>query len=292
MSIILKNDRLTVEIAKPGEAPNTTRRFDRAGFVTQVTLDGKHTFCSREPDNLPHPSTGGYGLCNEYRLPAPALEAGVGEKFPKPGIGIMTKDIDGKFVMYHQYPCDDYDIDITCTDTSATFCTKAKPCMGYAISQTKVLMLDGNQLRMEIELKNVGDVKLEFDEYCHNFVTIDRLPIGPDYFISLPVTSQVGKSTKSGIALVGKENGVGFAEYSNEPTLFDIDGSEFIGEAPFTWKLTHQKTSAAVSETVSLMPEKMVIWTIDHIVSPEAICHFELEVGEAASWSRTWTFTD
>ena len=42
MSILLRSDRLKVEIAEPGLFPNVTTRFDRAGFVTQVTLDGRH----------------------------------------------------------------------------------------------------------------------------------------------------------------------------------------------------------------------------------------------------------
>lgn len=71
MSISLSSDRLKVEIALPGQEPNTTNRFDRAGFITQVTLDGRYKFCTREPDNLAHPCSGGIGLCSEYQTDAP-----------------------------------------------------------------------------------------------------------------------------------------------------------------------------------------------------------------------------
>ena len=57
--LTLQNDRLRVEIAEPGEAPNTGFRFDRAGFIADVVLDGAHSFCTSEPLNLIHPSSGG-----------------------------------------------------------------------------------------------------------------------------------------------------------------------------------------------------------------------------------------
>ncbi|MBE3039355.1 MAG: hypothetical protein IMZ62_11155, partial [Chloroflexi bacterium] len=42
--ILLNSQRLEVEISTPGAAYHSTR-FDWSGFITQVTLDGAHTFC-------------------------------------------------------------------------------------------------------------------------------------------------------------------------------------------------------------------------------------------------------
>ena len=290
MSIILNNERLSVEIASPGEEPNTTRRFDRAGFVTQVTLDGIHKFCSREPDNLPHKSSGGYGLCCEYRLPEPAFACPLGGQFPKPGIGLMTKDLEGKFVFHHPYPCLPYEIEVETAPAKAAFHTLPNLCMGYALEQTKTVMLRENRWVMEMSLKNAGKQRLVFEEYCHNFVTIDKMPIGPEYMVHLPVLSLEGQKPKTGCALKGTEDGVGFVCYSNEPSLMDIEKEKLTGGAPFVWKLTHENAPASISESVSYMPARVTVWAIDHIISPEVICHFEVEPGESVSWSRTWTF--
>ena len=43
----LANHRLQVEIAEPGEVYHGSR-FDWTGFITQVTLDGEHTYCVPE----------------------------------------------------------------------------------------------------------------------------------------------------------------------------------------------------------------------------------------------------
>ncbi len=120
MSIILESDRLKVEITEPGVYPNTMTRFDRAGFVTQVTLDGRHQFCTREPTNVPHPPTGGVGLCSEFQSGEPALEAPMGAQFPKLGVGLLTKDLEGRYVFHHRYPCDPFPISFDAGTCSAS----------------------------------------------------------------------------------------------------------------------------------------------------------------------------
>ena len=292
MTIVIQSDRLTVEIAEPGLPPNTTTRFDRAGFVTQVTLDGKHRFCSREPDNLPHPSSGGCGLCSEFRSAEPALEAPMGAQFPKFGIGLLTKTLEGPYVFHHKYPCEPFAISVEATASTVAFDTAPKECLGYAAHLTKVLSVASNELTMTMTFENVGRRPIAFDEYCHNFITIDHLPIGPEYYLSMPIVDQDGKSAKTGVALIGKGHGVGFACYSNEPSSLDIDGSEIIGEAPFTWKLAHEKTPASISETASILPSRIIVWAIDHIISPEVICHFKVAPGESVTWMRRWAFCD
>lgn len=292
MTFVIRSERLTVEIAEPGIPPNTTTRFDRAGFITQVTLDGTHRFCSREPDNLPHPSSGGVGLCSEFRCAEPTLEAPLGAQFPKFGVGLLTKTLEGRYVFHYKYPCEPFAISVEVGDTFVRFDTAPKECMGYAAHLTKVVMVAGNELTMTMTFENVGRRPIAFDEYCHNFVTLDYLPLGEDYYLSMPVTNQDGKIPKTGVALIGKGQGVGFTGYSNEPSLLDIDGSEIMGQAPFTWKLTHQKTSVSISETVSVLPSRIIVWAIDHIISPEVACHFEVAPGESVSWERRWTFCD
>ena len=292
MSIVIASDRLQVEIAEPGVWPNTTTRFDRAGFVTQVTLDGKHQFCSREPDNLSHPCSGGYGLCSEFRCNEPTLEAPMGGQFPKFGVGLLTKTLEGRYVFHHKYPCEPFDVSFEATESAVMFDTAPKECLGYAVRHTKRVEAVANALTMTMTVENVGARPIAFGEYCHNFITINRLPLGPDYELSMPVTSQDGKAAQSGVALTGKRHGVGFLGYSNAASMFIIDGSEVTSPAPFTWTLTHRQTPASISEAVSVLPSRIMVWAIDHIISPEIVCNLEVAPGESVSWTRCWTFDD
>lgn len=43
----ISNQRLKVEIALPGTQYHYSR-FDWTGFIVQITLDDKHTFCTSE----------------------------------------------------------------------------------------------------------------------------------------------------------------------------------------------------------------------------------------------------
>lgn len=289
LSIILENKRLRVEIAEPGIEPNTTTRFDRAGFIVQVTLDKKYEFCTREPNNLSHPCSGGVGLCNEFTLSKPTLEATLGTQFPKLGIGLLTKDHD-EYYFYYKYKCDPFDIIYKNTDTSVTFETMPKPCMGYAAHHIKNISIEENQLLMTMTIKNTGKQPLIFDEYCHNFLTIEHLPTSDNYYLSIPIVSQDKKAPLVGDSLIGSGHGFSFRKYSYEPTIIDVEKDEILTDAPFKWKLTNQKSPAWVSEEVSVKPDKIRIWTIDHIISPEVICNFKLAPGEKTSWTRKWIF--
>ncbi|MGB4661094.1 MAG: hypothetical protein WBI07_18125 [Mobilitalea sp.] len=290
MSIILKTERLSVEIAEPGEFPNTTTRFDRSGFVVQVTLDNQFAFCTKEPDKLTHPSTGGVGLCSEYQLSAPADEAAKGTQFPKMGVGLLTKEEEGGYVFHYPYPCEPYEINYTKTDTLVRFETKPNPCQGYAASHAKTLEVVENELIMTMEVENVGTKPLVFDEYCHNFMTLEHLPIGDQFYIGMSVAPQDGKTAKDNDVLIGSGNGFTFSRYSSTAVMISAEKDQISEELPFQWKLTNQNSPAWVSESVSVKPNKISIWSIDHIISPEVFCHFDLALGEKATWSRKWTF--
>ena len=99
--ITLSSDRLRVELAEPGVSPNNKTRFDRAGYISDVILDGGIYFAASEPRNLVHPCSGGRGFCNEFRFDASA-EAAIGEYFPKLGVGLIRKEEDKKYIFHRK----------------------------------------------------------------------------------------------------------------------------------------------------------------------------------------------
>ena len=88
--IELKSDLLRVFVLEPGEAPNNTFRFNRAGAVAEILHNGRNTFCASEPNHLWHLCSGGRGLMNEFTMDVSG-EVGVGEYFPKLGVGLLKK---------------------------------------------------------------------------------------------------------------------------------------------------------------------------------------------------------
>lgn len=294
--IILKSDRLTVELPEPGEAPNTSQRFDRAGFISEVTLDGGMRFCASEPRNLRHPSSGGRGLCNEWRF-AICEDVPVGEYFPKFGIGLYRKEEEGRFVFYKKYQdVIPFPIHIQHTPGMARFVTDPIPCQDCALRATKTIEVTGNALSMTVRAENVGKRDLVLEEFCHNFLSIDGMALGSDYRLDLPQCPDLGtdrlrnRSGERPGSLRGNGRGLTFCEFSAIDTDYAVDPALVQNVTPFTWTLRHLGARAQVHCEEGFKPAKVVVWAVDHIVSPEIVHGFTLKAGESHEWTRVWTF--
>lgn len=292
MSKTIRSARLAVEIADPGEAPNNTCRFDRTGFITQVTLDNTHVFCSKEPDNLVHPSSGGVGLCNEFRCAALADQVKPGMYYAKFGIGLFQKPDDHPYIFYARYECDPYQVDMVESDARISYTIHEKACHGYALRHKKEVYVEENRLIVDTVVENVGDKKVVFDEYNHNFTTIDRLPMGADYQLHLPSVMPLDKlkTEEPASTMVGRDNLVTFTGYCETASGMIIPRRLIHQDRPFSWKLTHRESPASISETVSFAPNQIVVWAVGHIVSPQVFLHEEILPGECAHWVRQWCF--
>jgi len=292
MSIMIRSERLAVEIALPGEEPNTTLRFDRAGFVTQVTLDGERTFCTREPDNLAHPCSGGVGLCSEFKADALAREVPVGGQFLKPGVGILTKTEEQDYIFYKRYQAELFRILVDRHPDAVTFVTEPLECNGYALRLTRLVHVEGTELTMTIQAANVGEKELELAEYCHNFVTIDHLPIGPNYRLTFSrIAPQHGKlSPGRNGTFTADRNTFSFAAYNPEAAMAYIAPEDILPGTPFYWELTNTGSPSRLRETDSFRPDAVAIWAIDHIISPEVFHRVMLKPGDMDTWSRNWSF--
>ena len=107
--ITLDNGILRIEITLPDEHPNDGVRFDRAGFISEVTLNNAIHFAANEPKNLSHPTSYGRGFCCEFKLDL-CNEAQVGERYPKLGVGLIKKEKDDPYLFYEKYVVEHYPV--------------------------------------------------------------------------------------------------------------------------------------------------------------------------------------
>ncbi len=295
--ITIKSDCLRVEIAEPGEHPNDGVRFDRAGFVTEVVLNNERHFCANEPKNLSHPSTGGRGFCSEFMMDL-SSQATAGEKYPKFGVGLITKPDDRPYQFFGKYDVEYFPVKISAGDREVLFDTQPLPCMGYALSARKRVSVSGNALFMEHTLENVGEKSVDIKEYCHNFISIDGMAISPDYRIDLPNLRDFGSEQLKGAGsythcnLIGSGRGITFKQAELPVSMADIDLTGMKPEPPFRWKIEHKGAKAYVEGEDSYVPCGMVVWTTDHIISPENFNRITLAPGDKAQWNRRLTFVD
>lgn len=290
--IQLISSRLRVEISEPGECPNDTVRFDRAGYVSEVVLDGAHHFCASEPHNLIHPSSGGRGLCCEYTADY-SKEAEEGEYYPKLGVGLIRKR--GPYCFFGKYEVHPFETDCMWNHDKAVFVTHPECCLGYAMRTTKTISIKDDTLTMETEAENCGEKEIDTEEYCHNFISIDGMAVTPDYRLDFPVndswqTGDLENQYPTPCNFFADKGGVSLKRAEPLVSLSSVPLDGMNGASPFQWTLRHAGSGFAVEITDKIKVNGITLWAADHIISAEIFHNIRLRPGEKYGWSRTWRF--
>ena len=286
----LSSDRLRVVVSAPGESPNTTVRFDRTGFIEEVALDGVHRFCASEPHNLSHISSGGRGICNEFKAYGD-VEAPVGGRFVKPGVGIMHKEHDGPYMFMHKYKYEPFQIYTEQTANSLLFTTMPEPLNGFALLHEKRIEVYGNKLTVSSVLENVGEKAYIGNEYCHNFLTVNSMSLGPDYLLTFPAGKDRGDEALDG-ELRAAGRGFTFTGLPVKARMFSMGADDFETDrgGALEWTFINSTEGAQVRVCEYIDLERVTLWAADHMFSAECFHKISLAPGQSCEWSRSWEF--
>lgn len=305
MGIILQNEHLTVTVKDPGECTGT--RFDRTGFVTQVTMAKEgHTFCTAE-SLTPGAGTGGSGLCNEFGI-GRAIgyeETDAGGWFPKPGVGLLQKP--GGSAGYRfdgHYPVRPFETVTEASEAAVRYEVRPLPSNGYAMELRKEIVLEGYALAIRYQLINCGDRSFETDEYVHNFLSVDSSDVGGQYELRLPAgpalrqwESDYTLGLLTGIGQRAGEPGASLClSWNRRPdrpfyaVFGGWDGGAATQGAQCSWELVHKGTGAGVRELNDFPVDRLALWGDSHVVSPEAFVSLRLAPGEIRRWNRVYQF--
>jgi hypothetical protein len=315
--ILLTSSRLKVEIAQPGTVYRGTR-FDWSGFITQVTLDDRHTFCM--PESLePGKGTGGIGLCNEFgnELAVGYDEAQIGEPFPKLGIGLLEKPDERRFNFFKPHKIVElFPIRVEAKGDQARFVVEPVECNGYAARLEKTVRIDDNLLHIDYLLENSGEKAIVTHEYCHNFMGIDGLPVGPGYrlvfpqevkrepppeqfyrmaplslrWLPKPVVKWVIDRILSGMSQKMKLHGREITWQDTPKGAFFSRLQGFQQRTEPQWTLEHASSGRWVSESDDFLPTRLVVWGEAHVVSAEVYVDLNVPPGGRQAWSRRYEF--
>ncbi|MBQ0001397.1 MAG: hypothetical protein KBT01_07680 [Clostridiales bacterium] len=288
----LKNDRLTVTIAEPNKE-NRTCRFDRAGFITGVKLDGKYDFLAEEDMKDGSPSSGGMGLCCEIQADPMSEAAAIGEQFPKFGVGKLTKTKEGAYFFMDNYPCEDYEISVTEKEGSLVFTTAPSEIGGYAAAQEKIITIKDNTLTITSVLKNAGSKDIAFDEYCHNFMTLNHKKVNQDYSLEIPCVEMPEgeiKTVEAATTFRSTGRSLSKTDVSMVFALYAFGKDQMKPVSSYGWTLTDKAEGLRVSESDDFTVDKVTVWSVGDAISPEMFFSAVLKPGEETRWSRTYTF--
>jgi len=290
----LKSSRLSVEIAKPGTV-YAGSRFDWTGFITQVYLDGKHTFCAYE-DITPGQGSGGIGFCNDFGLNTPIGydEIEPGEGYMKIGIGTVIKQAGNKggIHMVNHVISDPAEITYRYGADFIEFKSVNPEINGYKCELSKKIAVEDNTMTIDYVLANTGSKEIETEEYVHNFVCMDAQYVGPNYKAEVAFEPdlhmlQMAKERQPEFVF---DKGVITFTKTFEGRAFYTKGFEVKECGGAHWKMTEANSGCSVEETDSFQAPYMACWGTKYVFSPEAFIDISLAPGEEMSWSRSYRF--
>ena len=275
----LINDRLQVELDLPGRYYRGSR-FDWTGFITQVTLDGAHTFCV--PESLqPGSGSGGNGFCNEFGIDLPVGydEIGPAELFPKLGIGLLRKPDLKAYDFSRVYEIvQPFKNRIESGVDWAQITSEPAECRGYAVRLIKQFHLQNNWLEINYKLENTGKKPILTHEYAHNFVGIDHLPVGPDYQLRLPYPVVLDPaSTVGGELLEIHEYQISF---KGSLSGLYLRPQGFSQTTEPQWEVALHSRHVGLREFDDFSPLRVAIWGTVHVISPEIFVSIAIKPGE------------
>ena len=290
MPHILKNKHLEIHIDGPDE--NYTRpRFDRTGKITEVTFTGK-AFTKTERNDHSNPNEFGRGLYNEFGIDA-ALgfdETPEGDWFHKIGVGLLKKEgTDYSFLKNYEIKPAEYDIQSS-TDKLSIACISPK-ANGYAYILKKDIVLKDSSLFVEYQLENTGDKEIRTDEYCHNFLAIDKEQMESNYQLKFPFDlhqEQFGETVNPEAKVDIHKNHVSFNDTPEDPFFFsNLTGGKSVSA---TWELIHTHLKLGIRETGSFKTHKINLWGWKHVISPELFHKIILPPSKKTTWFRRFDF--
>ncbi len=293
MALVLENSMLHLTIEEPGEVYHHSR-FDWTGNISQVLFENRYTFCSAETTSEFDLGHHGRGLYNEFGITKPIGydDCAVGEKFPKIGVGLLTKKSNDDYHFFQTYEIDPFDIQTEKGKEWIKFTVFPKDCRGYSTKLIKMIRLSGNSVTIDYELENTGRHKIQTNEYCHNFIAINRSDIDEHYSLKVPCKinkpSAMTEAVNPENAVILYSNAVNF-NFTPERDFFFSPLTEFHpgnGE----WEITHDSIGVGMKETTDFIPEMMNVWGLKHVISPELFIKIDLEPGQELKWQRQYEF--
>jgi hypothetical protein len=221
-------------------------------------------------------------------------EASPGGTFIKIGVGVLRKPDGQKYDAFRQYQIVDHGKwSVRATAGSVEFTQRLKDTSsGYGYLYRKIVRLVPGQSRMIIEhhLTNMGTKTLATSVYDHNFLVLDKQPIGPDFVVTLPfeirtkepVDERLGEI--QGKRILYRKTLENHERFSTAITGFGPTSKDY------DIRIDNAHLGAGMRITADKPLESEELWSIRTILAMEPYIHMSLEPGQQSAWSYTYDY--
>ena len=269
-------------------------RFDWSGIIRQVRFRDHQFYAPLHPSHDPTCHDAVSGPAEEFAMfrPMGFAEASPGQSFVKIGVGLLMKADEGDYSFDGNYEliCAG-DWDISHNTDSVTFDQALQGERGWAYRYTKSIQLSAGRPELTIRhrLENTGEKTIDIDNYNHNFTIIDDVPVGPDYRVEFPFTTDdpisIGDLGRFRADAVEIEKPLG--EDSLWVELYDGKGRIDYNQAI----VRNLRSGAAVEFRGDAPVTRMVFWAVERAACPEPFIHLLLAPGQCREWSSRYRFS-
>jgi hypothetical protein len=299
--VLLSNGLVETSVFLPDRDTGYYRstRYEWSGMTWQIAYKG-HTYVAEIRNFTPHDpmlNDHGMGLAEEFGIGTSVAvspryeEAAPGETFVKIGTGLLEKpENDPRYRFNTPYKLtEDGTWSTNHGESWVAFEHRLHDKFGYGYTYHKRMELTPGEPELVIShtLTNTGTQPIHIDQYCHNFFSIDDVPIGPDYHIELPFAATLSIDLAPIAGIEG--NRLVFHRDVEKPIFTIISG---FGTDPDDGSivLRNTNTNAAVAIGGNFPLSGFNFWTDGQVISPELFVLIDIAQGESYSWDRTYTF--
>ena len=286
MPHFLKNNHLEIQIDLPIENYRFSR-FDWTGKITTLKYKGLFIMGGETNEGDPE-NVLGKGFYNEFGIESPLgfSETPIGGWFHKIGVGLLKKE-DSQYQPGKKYQIKPGIFKISQAPNRIFIRCTSESMNGYSYVLEKNIELNENGFTITYTLDNTGNKKIITDEYVHNFMAIDKAPIGNNYSLQFPFQLQpahfIETVNPDQKVLLGATK-VTFTDTIDETFFFsNLSGAKRVRAQ---WELKNRKKKLIIRETGNFKTNKVNLWGTKHVISPELFFNIDLAPDASVSWSR------
>lgn len=286
-------------------------RFDWSGVINSLEYDGHDYygpwFTKTDPkvidfifdgaDIVAGPCSATMGPVEEFSSDEKALgynNAKAGGTFIKIGVGVLRKPDEGNYSPYRLYDIVDPGKWKVRTEKDSVEFTQElmDPTSGYGYTYTKTVRLgkDKPEMILEHSLRNTGRRPIDTSVYDHNFLVLDKQPVGPDFTIELPFEIKTEHPVDNGLAEVRGKRFVFLKTLKGKDTVAASFSGFGQSAADYRITIENSKVGAGMKITGDRPLAQESLWSIRSVLAMEPFIHMMVEPGKEFNWKYTYSY--
>jgi hypothetical protein len=303
--------RANVYLPDPEKGYYRGTRFDWSGVINALEHE-RHQyygpwFTKTDPnvidfifdgaDIVAGPCSAIMGPVEEFSSDEKALgydEAKPGGTFIKIGVGVLRKPDNSDYNPYRLYEIvDPGKWTVRPEKDSIEFIHELKdPDSGYGYVYAKAIRLTKGKPEMVLRhnLRNTGRRPIDTSVYDHNFLVLDKQPIGPDFTITVPFEIKTERPLEKELAEVRGNRLVYLKPLEGKDTV--AASFSGFGNTPADYSITieNRKVGAGMKVTADRPLSQENLWSIRSVLAMEPFIHMVVEPGKQFKWSYTYSY--